>query len=176
MSDPVRRVCLLGAESTGKTTLAKALAAAYGTVWNPEYGRVYTEVGRLPGSAWQGWEFEHIARVHCWYEDFLAGLAHRVLFCDTDAFTTALFHEAYLGEPAPGFDDLIARHYDLYLVCGLDVPFTHDGWREFERQRRRMHERLLAHAQDSGSACLLVEGAHEARLAAATEAVSALLR
>ena len=46
MSRPVARVCLLGAESTGKTTLAAALAAAYGTVWNPEYGRVYTEVGR----------------------------------------------------------------------------------------------------------------------------------
>jgi HTH-type transcriptional regulator, transcriptional repressor of NAD biosynthesis genes len=170
----VRRVCLLGAESTGKTTLAAALAGAYDTIWNPEYGRVYTEVGRVPGTPWQRWEFEHIARVHCWYEDFHAGFARRVLFCDTDAFTTAVFHEAYLGAPASGFDDLLGRRYDLYLVCGLDVPFTHDGYREFEQQRLWMHERLLAHARESGSPWLLLEGAHEVRLAAAREAVDAL--
>ena len=175
MSDAVHRVCLLGAESTGKTTLAAALASAYDTLWNPEYGRVYTEVGREPGVRWERWEFTHIARAHCWYEDFLADLARRVLFCDTDAFTTAVFHEAYLGSPATGFDDLTARHYDLYLVCGLDVPFTHDGLREFEQQRQWMHDRLLSHARESGSPWLLLEGTPEVRLATASEAVDALL-
>jgi NadR type nicotinamide-nucleotide adenylyltransferase len=174
-SPPVVRVCVLGAESTGKTTLAAALAERYETLWNPEYGRVYTEVGRPAGSPWQSWEFAHIARVHCWYEDFLAALAQRVLFCDTDAFTTAVFHEAYLGTAATGFDDLSARRYDLYVVCDLDVPFAHDGWREFEAQRRWMHERVLTHAQASGSPWLLVRGAPEARLAAASQAVDSLL-
>jgi len=47
----VARICLLGAESTGKTTLAAALAVAYETVWNPEYGRVYTEVGGVCATA-----------------------------------------------------------------------------------------------------------------------------
>lgn len=169
--EPVR-VCLLGAESTGKTTLAQALAARHETVWNPEYGRVYTEVGRDPGSPWQSWEFAHIARIHCWYEDFLAGLARRVLFCDTDAFTTAVFHEAYLRRPATGFEELAARRYDLYVVCGIDVPFVHDGWRDFDTQRRWMHERLLAHARESGSPWTLVEGPHDVRLAAAVSAVN----
>src|SRR5262249_47797227 len=153
--EAILRVCILGAESTGKTTLAAALAERFETVWNPEYGRIYTEVGRTPGAPWKSWEFTHIARVHCRYEDFLAGLADRVLVCDTDAFTTAVFHEAYLGKPALGFDDLVARRYDLYVVCGLDVPFEHDGWREFEAQRRWMHERLLQRARDSGSPWLL---------------------
>ena len=175
MNGRALRVCLLGAESTGKTTLAAALAEVCGTVWNPEYGRVYTEVGREPGTPWQSWEFAHIARVHCWYEDFLAGFAHRVLFCDTDAFTTAVFHEAYLGEPAAGFAELAAQRYDLYLVCGLDVPFEHDGVRDLEEQRQWMHGRLLAHAQTSGSPWLLLEGPPAARLAAAQDAVDALL-
>ncbi len=69
------RVCLLGAESTGKSTLAEALAAAYETLWVPEYGRVYTEVGRPPGAPWTSVEFTHIARMQCWLEDFLAGAA-----------------------------------------------------------------------------------------------------
>ena len=170
-----RRVCLLGTESTGKTTLAAALADAYETLWNPEYGRVYTEVGRERGAPWASGEFTHIARVHCWYEDFLAGLARGLLFCDTDAFTTAVFHEAYLGSEASGFDDLAARRYDLYLVCGVDVPFSHDGVRDLEEQRQWMHERLLARARESGSPWLLLEGPIDVRLSAAREAVDSLL-
>jgi HTH-type transcriptional regulator, transcriptional repressor of NAD biosynthesis genes len=171
----VARVCLLGAESTGKTTLAAALAERYETLWNPEYGRVYTEVGRERGAAWESWEFTHIAHIHCWYEDFLATFAQRLLFCDTDAFTTAVFHEAYLGSPATGFEDLPARRYDLYLVCGLDVPFTHDGVRDLEQQRQWMHDRLIAHARQSGSPWVLLDGPPGVRLAAARDAVSRLL-
>ena len=131
MSAELRRVCVLGAESTGKTTLASALAGAYDTLWNPEYGRPYTELGASRDAPWTSSEFVHIARIQCWYEDFLAGYAHRLLFCDTDAFTTAVFHEVYLGVPARGFDELVARPYDLFLVCGLDVPW-----------RRRRHPRV----------------------------------
>jgi len=86
-----------------------------------------------------------------------------------------VFHEAYLGSPATGFDDLAARRYDLYLVCGLDVPFTHDGLREFEQQRKWMHDRLLAHARESGSPWLLLEGPHDVRLTAAHDAIDRLL-
>ena len=171
----VKRVCLLGAESTGKTTLARVLATRFETVWNPEYGRPYTQIGRPAGAPWTSWEFTHIARIHCWYEDFLAGLARRVLFSDTDAFTTALFHQVYLGTPATGFEDLVARSYDLFVVCGLDVPWRHDGIREFERQRLWMHERYVQRARESGSPWLLVEGPREERLEAAAAAVERVL-
>jgi HTH-type transcriptional repressor of NAD biosynthesis genes len=171
----VKRVCLLGAESTGKTTLAAALAERFGTLWNPEYGRPYTELGRPADAPWSSWEFTHIARIQCWYEDFLAGLAERVLFSDTDAFTTAVFHEVYLGTPATGFDELVARSYDLFLVCGLDAAWRHDGIREFEAQRLWMHERYLRHVQESGSPWLLLEGPVDARLDAAAAAVERVL-
>jgi len=171
----VKRVCLLGAESTGKTTLAAALAERFGTAWNPEYGRPYTQIGRRADAPWTSWEFTHIARIQCWYEDFLAALAERVLFTDTDAFTTAVFHEVYMGTPATGFDELVQRRYDLFLVCGLDAPWSHDGIREFESQRQWMHERYLRRVQESGSPWLLVEGALEERLAAAAAAVEQVL-
>ena len=171
----VARVCLLGAESTGKTTLTAALATDYATLWVPEYGRVYTEIGRPPDAPWTSWEFTHIARLQCWWEDFLAGFASRVLFCDTDAFTTALFHEAYLGSPAHDFEELAARRYDLYVVCGLDVPWKGDGLREFEQVRARHQEAYVERARESGSPWLVVEGPPAARLAAAREAVDALL-
>jgi HTH-type transcriptional repressor of NAD biosynthesis genes len=171
----VKRVCILGAESTGKSTLARALAERYGTVWNPEYGRPYTEIGRPAGAPWTSWEFTHIARMHCWYEDFLATLAHRVLFSDTDAFTTALFQEVYLGETATGFEDLVDRVHDLFVVCGLEVPWRHDGIREFEAQRRWMHERYLERARSSGRPWLLAEGPLDRRVASVVDAVEAVL-
>ena len=171
----VKRVCLLGAESTGKSTLARALASRYETVWNPEYGRPYTLIGRPRDAPWTSGEFTHIARIHCWYEDFLAGLANRVLFSDTDAFTTAVFHEVYLGTPATGFEELVARRYDLLVVCGLDVPWRHDGVREFEQQRRWMHERYVEHARGTGSPWVLAEGPPVQRLRTVGEAVEAVL-
>ena len=171
----VTRVLLLGAESIGKTTLARVLATRFETVWNPEYGRPYTQIGRPAGAPWTSWEFTHIARIHCWYEDFLAGLARRVLFSDTDAFTTALFHQVYLGTPATGFEDLVARSYDLFVVCGLDVPWRHDGIREYEGQRLWMHQRYVQRARESGSPWLLVEGPREERLEAAAAAVERVL-
>ena len=171
----VKRVCLLGAESTGKSTLAEALANRYDTLWNPEYGRPYTQIGRPAGAPWTSSEFTHIARIHCWYEDFLAKLARRVLFSDTDAFTTAVFHEVYLGTAATGFEALLERPYDLFVVCGLDVPWRHDGIREFEAQRRSMHERYVEHARTSGSPWLLVEGPHDRRVEEAAAAVDRVL-
>ncbi len=175
MAATVKRVCLLGAESTGKTTLARSLARAYDTVWNPEYGRPYTELGREPGTPWSSVEFTHIARIQCWYEDCLAGSARGVIFCDTDAFTTSLFHEVYLGTSTHAFDELIERPYDLHVVCGLDVPWRHDGAREFEAQRLWMHERYLEHARASGSPWLLAEGSQDERLRATRLAVDDLL-
>lgn len=175
MSAPVLRVRLLGAESTGKTTLACELARVFDTVWNPEYGRPYTELGRDRASAWTSDEFTHIARIQCWYEDVLAGQARGVIFCDTDAFTTAVFHEVYLGVPTTAFSDLVDRPYDLTVVCGLDVPWAHDRIREFEEQRHWMHERYVEHARESGRPLLLVEGPPDRRLAEAREAVDRVL-
>ena len=123
----------------------------------------------------RSWEFTHIARVHCWYEDFLATLARAVLFSDTDAFTTSVFHEVYLGTPATEFEELVERRYDLFVVCGLDVPWRHDGIREFEAQRRAMHDRYVERARRSGSPWLLVVGPPEVRLAAAAAEVERLL-
>jgi hypothetical protein len=75
----VRRVCLVGAESTGKTTLAVALAGHYQTVWMPEYGREFCDVKLANGTLehWDSVEFEQIAREHARREDLLAREASR---------------------------------------------------------------------------------------------------
>jgi NadR type nicotinamide-nucleotide adenylyltransferase len=176
----VKRVVLLGAESTGKTTLARSLADHYGTVWNPELGHAYSWFRPDDATDWQTWrteEFVEIAALQNWYEDFLAQFADRVVFCDTDAWTTGLFHEAYLGERSAEVDAYASREYDLYVLCDPETPFAQDelGMRTDGPHRRRMHEAYLEHVRTTGKPHVVVTGTHAQRMATATAAVDALL-
>lgn len=162
----VRRVCILGAESTGKTTLAKALAARHATVWVPEYGAVYHHRGRGdPNRPWTDDEFVHIAVIQNWLEDFLASFAARFLFCDTDAFTTSVFAELYLGHAVAAVAEL-ARTYDLYVLCDPTTPFERDplGLRRQEA-RDDMDARYRARIDAVGAPYVEVRGTTEARAA-----------
>jgi NadR type nicotinamide-nucleotide adenylyltransferase len=173
----VKRVCILGAESTGKTTLARRVAKRYRTIWVPEYGRDYSERHRKKlGDAWATWEFRHIARVQARREDALAQRANRVLFCDTDVFTTARFHEAYLRTKDEELERLAAsRTYDLYLLCGLDAPFVQDGWRDDGPHRTQMDEAYRRFLSETGANWVEVGGTYDERFAQATAAVDLLL-
>ena len=140
----VRRVCVLGAESTGKTTVARDLADALATVWVPEYGRDYTET--LPDRlryVWTTPDFEIISKRQNWNEDRAARYANRIVIVDTDAFATSLFHELYVGYRAPELDAYL-RRYDLYLLTSIDTPFQMDmtGLR-YDGDTRALHGRDL---------------------------------
>src|SRR5215510_999704 len=115
MTATIKRVVIIGSESSGTTTLARALAEHYRTVWVPEYGRTYSE-GRVHSSEpWRSDEFIHIAMEQVRMEDALATLANRVLVCDTDAFATSIWHERYMGTPSEEVKAIAtSRKYDLY--------------------------------------------------------------
>jgi HTH-type transcriptional repressor of NAD biosynthesis genes len=173
----VKRVCILGAESTGKTTLTLELAKRYRTIWVTEYGREYSELhGKKLGDAWSTWEFRHIAEVQAEREDRLAQRANGVLFCDTDLFTTACFHEAYLGCKDAELERLArSRRYDLYLLCGLDVPFVQDGWRDDGPHRAAMDSAYRTFLEESEAPWVDLRGPYDDRLGRAVAAVDALL-
>ena len=71
------------------------------------------------------------------------------------------------------FAELLARRYDLYLVCGLDVPWANDSIREFREQRLWMHEQYVARAASSGAPWLLVEGSPDERVSSSRAAIAA---
>ncbi|QDV79626.1 AAA family ATPase [Botrimarina mediterranea] len=104
----VRRVVLIGAESTGKTTLANMLADRWQTTWVPEYGREHWErkVAGLPMSGplpvWTDEEFVHIANEQQARENLAARSANRVLVCDTNAFATGTWFERYRNHRSLG--------------------------------------------------------------------------
>jgi HTH-type transcriptional regulator, transcriptional repressor of NAD biosynthesis genes len=172
----MKRVLIVGAESTGKTTLAIALAEHYQTTWVPEFGRLYTEARRPRGELWTSDEFTFIATEQVRMEDALERIANRVLICDTDAFATAIWHERYLGVPSAAVLAAAAgRTYDLYVLTDVDTPFVPDDIRDGESIRQWMHQRFQDELSRMAVPVLFVSGPREQRLAAAIARIDALL-
>jgi NadR type nicotinamide-nucleotide adenylyltransferase len=174
-----KRICVIGAESTGTTTMAQALAEHYQTAWVPEYGRAYCEQKVQRGqdmSVWTSEEFTHIAAEQCRQENEAARTANRLLICDTDAFATSIWHRRYLERISPEVEAIAAnRRYDIYLLTDVNIPFVQDGTRDGEHIRHWMHKLFEAELKARGKPYALLSGLHEQRLARAIELIEPLL-
>ncbi len=195
------RVIIVGAESTGKTTLVQNLTRHFqntaefaATQWVAEYGREYSWVKLAlaraihlrqqqpePGLgdlSWSSGEFHHIALEQSARENALAEGSGPLLIADTDAFATAIWHERYTGNRSPAVESLLAHlpGRRLYLLTdAASVPFVQDGIRDGEHIRAwmhaRFHERLAAH----GHPWRLVQGDAKACLAQSITAIEEFL-
>jgi len=169
----VRRIAVLGAESSGKSTLCEALARRYDTVWVPEYLREFVEVnGRVPFEADQ----YGIARTQLAREDAAAVQANRFLFCDTTPLMTALYSRVYWGRVDAPLDALARRHdYALTLVTAPDTPWVADGlMRESEEVRERVFGMVEGELDARGIRFVLVEGDLPHRLRQVEAALSVI--
>jgi HTH-type transcriptional repressor of NAD biosynthesis genes len=173
-----KRIIVVGAESTGTTTLAQALAQHYRTVWVPEYGREYSEQRlRQRGDApWSTEEFTHIALEQNRRENAAARMANRLLIGDTDAFATTLWHRRYMGAVSEEVERAAAamRPRDLYLLTGDEIPFVQDGLRDGETIRHDMHGWFAEALARQSVPHLLVRGPHLSRFATAVQLIDAL--
>ena len=134
--DFVRRIALLGGESTGKSSLAQALAAELGTVHVAEYGRELWEerAGQLAFADLLRIAEEQVAR-----EQEAAGRAREWLVCDTTPLTTLFYSHVMFGCADPALEALAGRPYDVVVLCQPDFPFVQDGTRQDETFRARQH-------------------------------------
>lgn len=178
----VRRVVIVGAESTGKTTLAQDLARRFDTLWVPEFGREHWEKkieqwreGDPPPS-WGPDEFLEIALEQQRREEAAARMANRVLFADTNAFATGTWYERYREARDPRVDAVGARdRAHLYLLASSDVPFVQDGFRDGESIRDWMDARLEEQLLQGAVPWVRLRGGFPERTAAAIRAVEDLL-
>ncbi len=166
-SDHVKKILFLGAPSTGKTTLAQALAARLNTCWMPEYGREYWEQhqhNRRLSPA----QLLHIAQTHQAREEVLVQQSRNFLFVDTSALTTWLFARDYHGAALPALSQLAAdsaRRYDRVFLCASDIPFADTPDRSGTVQRERFQRAYLHELEARGMAYSIVRGALDARCA-----------
>ncbi|WP_424185516.1 AAA family ATPase [Actinokineospora sp. G85] len=166
------RVVVLGAESSGTTTLARALAAHYGGDSVPEYGREHTEVKARAGSTvWTVGDFVDVAVRQAADEDAAAPLAP-VLVCDNDPWAATVWCERYLGAGHPEVDAAVGtRRPALYLLTDhVGVPFEQDGTRDGEHLRPWMTARFVRGLRERGVPWVLLTGNHEHRLRRAIRA------
>jgi NadR type nicotinamide-nucleotide adenylyltransferase len=159
-------IALLGAPSTGKTTLAEWLARAHGTAWMPEYGREYWERHQQERRLSLG-QLVEIAEGHLEREEALLAQANRFLFSDTNAITTAMFSLAYHNEVAPRLAELALQaqsRYDLVVVCDTDIPYDNTWDRSGDADRQVFQKQILADLRVRRLPFLLVRGDLEARM------------
>jgi NadR type nicotinamide-nucleotide adenylyltransferase len=166
--DLVRRVCLLGGESTGKSTLAPALAAALQTTHVAEYGR---ELWELKSGHLDYADMLLIAEEQVTREQAAAWDAQQWLVCDTSPLTTLLYCLDMFGKAPQPLWALAARPYDVTLLCVPDFAFVQDGTRRDVDFRQRQHDWYVRALAERGISFTLLQGGAPERLARALQAL-----
>lgn len=169
-----RLICLIGAECTGKTTLAQALAAQLGGLWVPEYLRQFTaEQGRTP----QHTEQTHILQQQLRLQDATLEQARQQrsawVFCDTAPLLTAVYSDCVFADASlyPQAHVLHAR-YALTLLLEPDLPWVADGLqRDGAVVRAAVQARIEGALRDDARPFVRIAGTGAARLQAALDAV-----
>lgn len=162
-------VVLHGPESTGKSTLAARLAAHYGTVWVPEYGRAYCE---QHGTDLTPDDLVSIMDGHVAARRTLEPQARGFIIQDTDPVMTAAWSMMLFGHRSATLD-AFTNVGQLYLLMDIDLPWVGDEVRMFPE--RTEQERFMALCRDElvrrGLPFVLISGDGEARFTQALEAI-----
>lgn len=161
-ADFVERICLLGGESSGKSTLAAALATALDTVQVEEYGR---ECWLARGGQLAFDDLRHIAETQVAREAIAALRATRWLVCDTSPLTTLLYSRHLFGRADPVLERLAERPYAYTFLCAPDFPFVQDGTRSGPGFRALQHRAYLLELPQRGIPFTLLQGPVAQRVA-----------
>jgi len=172
----MKKVVVIGPESTGKSTLSEQLAAYYNTIWVPEYARQYIEE---LGRPYEQHDLLQIAEGQLELEDERAALADKLLICDTDLHVIKVWSEHKYNGCDPLIQAYVAsRKYDLYLLTYIDIPWQEDPQREYPdpKMREYFYNVYKAIVADSGIPWVEIRGSAEDRLQTAIHAIDGLLK
>lgn len=176
LAGKIKKIVIIGPESTGKSTLTSALAGHYGTAYVPEYARAYLETLDRP---YEEADLLEIAKGQAAAEEQQSVSASGgLLFCDTDLEVIKVWSEDKYGRCHPWILQQIAvREYDFYLLAYIDTAWQDDPLREHPEpdMRRYFYNIYLDIVQQSGIPFVIVKGDEEERIATAVEAIDAFL-
>lgn len=173
------KIVMFGPESTGKTTLAQALAAHYNTKWVPEYAREYLqEKWNREQKTCEPKDLIPIAEGQIYLENKLSKEANKILFCDTDLLETKVYSEAYyLGD----CDQILEKYaventYNLYFLTYIDVPWEKDDLRDKPEEREEMFDYFKNTLDTYNKNYVLLKGDFENRMKTAINHVEKLIQ
>lgn len=147
----LKKVCVIGTESCGKSTLVRNLALKYNTTYVREEGRyVCDEAGGIDNM--QKYHYHNILFRHKREEELMSEIANKVLLIDTDSLITLYYYKLDFGikdeddksfeRVAEGISSL--NNYDLYIFLEPDVKWVQDGTRTYgDKQIREKNNKIL---------------------------------
>ncbi|MGM0442225.1 MAG: AAA family ATPase [Elusimicrobiota bacterium] len=144
----MKKIAVIGPESSGKSTLTRRLADYFEEPFAPEYGRKYLEEN---GPDYQKSDLLSISKGMVDLEDRKAKLAEEFLFCDTDLIMMKVWYEVKYGECHPWVLGRLKREpYDFYLLCRPDLPWEEDPVRENPEMREKLFGRYKRELENYG--------------------------
>jgi NadR type nicotinamide-nucleotide adenylyltransferase len=172
----MKKIVVVGPESTGKSTLCSQLAEHYNTTWCPEYAREYLYEH---GKAYEYDDLLTIAKGQLEAEDaYVSSAKNDLYFIDTNMYVMKVWCE-YVYEKCHQFilDKIVDRKYDLYLLCDIDLPWTFDDLREYpdlhsRQELARIYQDILVNQSTPWAE---ISGAYDERLSRAIAAVNSLI-
>lgn len=182
----IKKVVVIGPESTGKSTLCKQLASHFNTLWCEEYAREYL---LAHGTSYTPADLLTIAKGQLALEETYTketvALINKesstppLLFVDTDMYVMKVWSEYVFGL-CDFFilDELVKQKYELYLLCNIDLPWVKDELREYPDEQPRIE---LFHIYkdiliNQTTPWVMISGNYEERLSTAVKAVESLLK
>jgi len=161
----LKKIVIIGPESTGKSTITESLARHFHTAFVPEFARSYLDGLYRP---YKYADLLEIATGQIALEEEKSKSAQNgVLFCDTDLNVLKVWSEHKYGTCDPWIIEQIAsRHYDLYLLTGIDMPWMPDPQREHPHPEMRAYFFSIYQEIVAQSNCpwRLLEGSENERL------------
>lgn len=136
----LKKIVVIGPESTGKSTLCEQLAKHYECLWSPEFAREYLIEH---GMNYSYDDLLTIAKGQLRLEDQTVQASEKMfpqqpVFIDTDMYVMKVWCE-FVFQKCHHFilDQIVERKYDLYLLCNIDLPWTYDPLREYPSEGPR---------------------------------------
>lgn len=172
----IKKIVVIGPESTGKSTLCTELAAHYNTQWVREYAREYLETN---GTDYSFEDLYTIAQGQIANEEkALAATTAGCLFVDTDLYVIKVWSEFVFNKCDNRIlTDITKRSCDLYLLCNTDLPWVKDNLREYPDlvTRDKLFHYYKEEMTEQHVPWVIISGGYEERLKQAVEAVDGML-
>jgi NadR type nicotinamide-nucleotide adenylyltransferase len=172
----LKKVVVIGPESTGKSTLSQDLANYFACPWVPEYARTYIE---QLGRPYNYDDLLDIAKGQVELEEKQSKKAKDLLICDTDLHVIKIWSDHKFGKVHDWIlEQINDREYDAYLLTDIDIPWQEDPQREHPHPEMRRHffDWYLRLIEQTGVPFENISGSQEERLQKSIEAIERLLR
>ena len=147
MNKAIKKIAIVGPESTGKSTISQALAKHYNVPWVPEYARYYCAA--LTSDCTLQDEINMFHGQVALEDSILSTTEAEFIICDTTFLTVKIWSDEILGEtPSIVLEALTNRTYDFYVLLDIDLPWQEDPLRDFPHMREHFmdiwHKELKA--------------------------------